>query len=324
MMMKSYELSIPGEIAVTFLNYGAIIQSIHVPDRKGEMGDVVLGFDDKEQYLSSHPYFGGIIGRFANRIKDAQFEIDHRIYHVSKNDGKNTLHGGKVGLDKRFWRVERVDKNSFKLSVHSEHLDQGFPGNLSLEVVYSITRNRELIIDYKAKSDKKTFVNFTNHSYFNLADKPQNVLGHELKIEADQIVEVDKNLMPTGNLMAAQGTYDFRGSKVLAEVIPEKLEGIDLTYVLNKRNGIIASLFHPESGRKLSLETTEPGLQAYTGHLLDGNIIGKKKVLYKKYQGICLEPQHFPDTPHHSHFPSTLLIPDDTYRSRTIYRFSAN
>ncbi len=319
--IESFKLSLPGIIELTFLNYGGIIQSLLVPDHKGEMGDVVLGLEQKEQYLCHHPYLGGIIGRFANRIKKASFVIDQNTYALSRNEGKNCLHGGKEGLDKKIWDVEKIDGTSFKLSYTSRHLDQGFPGNLRIEVIYKITIKRELIIVYKAKTDEKTFVNFTNHSYFNLAMNSESILNHKLQIKADQYVEVDRALIPTGELNECKGPYDFRFGRILREVIPDILEGIDLTYVLDIKKDWAAQLYHPQSGRELTIFTTEPGLQVYTGHLLNASVVGKEGKRYEKYQGICLEPQHFPDAPHHANFPTTLLVPEKTFQSQTIYRF---
>jgi aldose 1-epimerase len=320
MNVQQYQLTIPHELSVTFLNYGGIIQSIRVPDRNGKMEDIVLGFDEEQKYLSPHPYFGGIIGRYANRIKSGKIEIDQKTYQLSSNEEKNCLHGGIEGFDRKYWNVKKKNDCCYQLSYTSPHLDQGFPGEVAVTVTYSVTNMREFIIEYAAWSDQNTFINLTNHSYFNLAGSG-SILTHELQVDAEEIVEVDQHLIPTGHLTRCQGAFDFRETRSIGDVIPTKIEGIDYTYVLNKMGRPAATLYHPTSGRELTIFTMEPGLQIYTGHLLDGKIHGKKGDRYKKYQGLCLEPQHFPDSPHWPQFPTTLLKPNEKYFSQTIYRF---
>ncbi|MFP5384497.1 MAG: aldose epimerase family protein [Bacteriovoracia bacterium] len=327
MTIRSYTLMIPGEIEVTFLNYGGIIQKILVPDSKGEMNDVVLGFDRAEDYLSEHPYFGALIGRYANRIANAEFELDGKTYLLNANHGKHTLHGGKKGLDKVFWEVEKdPDGQSCTLKYRSPDGEEGYPGNLEIEVTYTITPGREFIISYHARTDKKTFINLTSHMYFNLGGvTEETILNHELWINADHFTAVDKDLIPSGEIFTVKGAKDFREHKTIGKNISDLPGGYDFNYVLNKAplRDPKARIKHPASGRMLEILTTEPGLQFYSGHLLDGTLKGKNGLLYQKYQGLCLETQHYPDSPHHPQFPSTLLKPGEEFTSRTIYKFSS-
>ncbi len=325
MNIKPYTLSIPNEIEITFLNYGGIIQHIFVPDGKGKSGDVVLGFDDPEAYLQNGPYFGAIIGRYANRIANGVYKVQGKNFKLSQNEGTNSLHGGTKGLDRVFWTIEKTSPLSCTLFYTSPHLDQGHPGELRVEITYSITQKRELIIDYKASTDQETHINLTNHSYFNLSGiESKTILDHELWIDADKWTTVNDQLIPTGEIAEVDRMNDFRVPRKISQVIPEKINGLDLNYVLNKcdENKANAYLIDRNSGIKMDIFTTEPGLQLYSGHSLDGSVRGKKGIWYQKYHGLCLETQHFPDSPHHPHFPTTLLEPQQKFTSRTTYKFS--
>lgn len=325
MKIQSYKLIIPGEIEVTFLNYGGIIQSIIVPDQHGKMDDIVLGFDHTDQYQKEHPYFGALIGRYANRIARGTFSLEGKNYQLPKNNGPNSLHGGIKGLDKVFWEVHRNSELSFSLSHISPDGDEGYPGKLCVQVSYTITKERELVIDYKASSDQATPVNLTNHSYFNLGGKDsENILNHELYIDADSFTEVDKDLTPTGKLLSVTGPMDFRVQKSIGQDIAKIDGGYDHNFVLNNVpfESPKARVVHPDSGRVMEVFTTTPGLQFYSGNFLDGSLIGKAGKTYQKYAGLCLETQYFPDSPNHLNFPDTILRPGEKYISKTVYKFS--
>lgn len=327
MNIQTYTLSIPGEIEVTFLNYGGIIQKLKVPDKHGKMEDVVLGFDNPEEYLKDHPFFGAIIGRYANRIKNGQFSIGQEEITLTRNEGSNTLHGGKKGLDKVFWDVHKnPDGQSYTLRYESPDKEEGFPGKLQVEVTYTIDKGRELVIDYKVTSDKVTPVNLTNHSYFNLGGPTStSILDHELWINGDAITEVDKDLIPTGELIPLKYPFDFRHHKRVGLDLGKIPGGYDHNFVLNEVPiyDPKARLLDPTSGRMMEIFTTEPGLQFYSGNFLSGKIKGKNGVVYQKHAGLCLETQHFPDSPNHPQFPTTLVGPEAPYFSKTIYKFTA-
>lgn len=310
---------------VRILNYGGIIQSILVPDSFGNFSDVVLGFDHPSDYLRSHPYFGALIGRFGNRIAQGRFILRDNTYHLPVNHGAHTLHGGLIGFDKVFWSVENHNLKSLTLTYDSPDGDQGFPGNLKTEVTYELGDDQSLTITYKATTTKETPINLTNHSYFNLSNHPQDrILDHKLMINAVQFVAVDQDLIPTGELLSVRGPMDFRDSHSIRDHIDE-VGGYDHSYVLNKNSNelsLAATLCDPQSGRRLEVYTTEPGLQFYSGNFLDGTIKGKRGIVYRKHQGLCLETQHFPDSPNHPNFPSTILRPGETYHHKTIYLFS--
>jgi aldose 1-epimerase len=314
--------------------YGGVIVSLSVPDRTGKLGDVVLGFDDFKGYLLPPPYFGALIGRYGNRIGHAQFTLDGTVYHLAKNDGDNTLHGGKRGFDKVIWKATSLSPTSLQLTYLSKDMEEGFPGNLSAKVVYTVTPNNELRIDYSATTDKDTVVNLTNHSYFNLAGEGQgDILGHELTINAARFTPVDKGLIPTGELKSVKGTpFDFTEPHAIGERInandPQLIaaKGYDQNWVLNKPGltNIAAKARDPKSGRIVEVLTSEPGLQFYTSNFLDGTIHGKGGKVYGKHAAICMETQHFPDSPNKPSFPSSELKPGQTYHTTTIYRFSTD
>lgn len=328
MKIKSYTLEIPHQIKMTFLNFGGIIQSLCVPDKNGLMEDIVLGFDNPEDYKKyHHPYFGSLIGRYANRIAKGAFQLNGERYHLAVNNGPNSLHGGLVGFDKVLWDVKlNDDQHSYTLTHESQDGHEGYPGKLKVEVTYTLTNGRELVIDYRATTDKDTVINLTNHSYFNLGGRNESdILGHELWINADYYTMVDSDLTPTGNLQEVNGPKDFRSHKIIGKDIEHVPGGYDHNYVLNTAPlyDPKARLFHPPSGRMMEVLTTEPGIQFYSGNFLDGGLIGKDKVRYGKHHALCLETQHFPDSPNHPKFPSTVLRPGEVFTSKTIYKFSS-
>ena len=312
------------------LTYGGVVVSLKVPDRSGALGDVVAGFDNLEGYLTPPPYFGALIGRYGNRIGGGQFSLDGMVYHLAKNDGANHLHGGVRGFDKRLWSAKQLSPQSLELSYLSKDGEEGYPGNLSANVTYTLTDAQELRIDYLATTDKETVVNLTNHSYFNLAGEG-DILAHQVMIHADRYTPVDKGLIPTGELKSVAGTpFDFQMAKAIGERIEQKDEqlmfghGYDHNWVLNRTGSGLetaAKVTDPKSGRVMEVLTTEPGLQFYTGNFLDGTLKGKGRV-YTRRSAFCMETQHFPDSPNKPAFPSTVLKPGETYRTTTVYRFS--
>ena len=326
--ITKYTLKNTNGVSVSIINYGGTVTNIMVPDSKGVMGDVVLGFDDLQGYLQpKNPYFGALIGRYANRIADARFELDGKTYSLAKNNNGNTLHGGDKGFDKRVWKATPLPGDSSIQFVYlSKDMEEGYPGNLELSVVYSLTNNNELVIDYKATTDKATPVNFTNHSYFNLsAGADSTVLAHELQLSADQYTPVNDKLIPLGkHEKVAGGPMDFNTSKLIGKDIATVQGGYDHNWVLNKNDNsltLVGTLFHPSSGRTLEVLTTEPGMQFYSGNFLDGTLTGKGGVHYVKHGGLSLEAQHFPDSPNQKDFPSTVLKPGEIYKQTTVYRF---
>jgi aldose 1-epimerase len=327
MNIKSYTLQIPGHIEVTFLNFGGILQSLRTPDKNGKLTDVVLGFDDPEDYRRrSHPYLGALIGRYANRIKDGHYELDERITNLVQNEGTNSLHGGAVGLDKKFWEVHpNTDQYSYSLKLISPDGDQGHPGELQVEVTYRVTQDQEFIIDYCARTSAPTALNLTNHSYFNLSGGETSILNHELWLDAALLTEVEEDLIPTGRLLPVKGAMDFQTPKTVGRDIFSLKRGYDHNYVLNKERSSSAKarLTCASTGIVLEVFTTEPGMQVYSGHYLDGSLVGKGNRRYRKFHGICLETQHFPDSPHHRNFPTTILRPGDTFKSRTTFKLSS-
>ena len=312
------------------MTYGGVVVSLKVPDRSGALGDVVAGFDNLEGYLTPPPYFGALIGRYGNRIGGGQFSLDGMVYHLAKNDGANHLHGGVRGFDKRLWSAKQLSPQSLELSYLSKDGEEGYPGNLSANVTYTLTDAQELRIEYLATTDKETVVNLTNHSYFNLAGEG-DILAHQVMIHADRYTPVDKGLIPTGELKSVAGTpFDFQMAKAIGERIEQKDEqlmfghGYDHNWVLNRTGSGLetaAKVTDPKSGRVMEVLTTEPGLQFYTGNFLDGTLKGKGRV-YTRRSAFCMETQHFPDSPNKPAFPSTVLKPGETYRTTTVYRFS--
>jgi len=323
-------------VEARIMNYGGIIVSLKVPDRNGKFADVVLGFDSLDGYLeNSSPFFGALVGRYANRIAHARFTLDGKEYHLEPNDHGNTLHGGTHAFDKQVWTPRELPDGGLELTLLSKDGDEGFPGNLKATVVYHLTDSDALRIDYSATTDKDTVINFTNHSYFNLKGAGEgDILGHQMAINADRFTPVDAGLIPTGELRKVDGTpFDLRKKTGLigAHINDDKDEqiklghGYDHNFVIS-RNGSglegAARAEDPASGRVLEVYTTQPGVQFYTGNFLDGTIKGKGGKVYGRRYGFCLETQHFPDSPNQPKFPTTVLKPGETFHSTTEFRFS--
>jgi aldose 1-epimerase len=321
------------EVAIT--NFGGAVVSVKVPDRSGKVADVVLGYDSLDGYVNDKSYFGALVGRYANRIAHGQFSLDGATYKLARNNGENSLHGGIKGFNKAVWDAKEIASKegpSLQLNYLSKDGEEGYPGNLKVQVVYTLTDANELKIDYSATTDKKTVLNLTNHSYFNLAGQGSgDILGHELMIQADRFTPVDAGLIPTGELRPVAGTpLDFRtktaiGARINADDEQLKLgKGYDHNWVLQQTAAfsLAARAVEPNSGRVLEVSTTEPGVQFYSGNFLDGTVHGKGGNVYGFRSGFCLETQHFPDSPNHPEFPSTVLNPGERYHSVTAYKFS--
>ena len=313
------------------ITYGATLTELWMPDRAGKEGDVVLGFDSLKGYLGQHPYFGATIGRYGNRIAKGKFTLDRKEYTLATNNGPNTLHGGKIGYDRRVWRGEPVAEAhgaGVKFTYTSPDGEENFPGTLTVTVVYTLTDENELKIDYKATTDKATPVNLTNHSYFNLAGSG-DVLGYTMWIAADHYTPVDSTLITTGEIAPVKGTpYDFTKPMTIGSRMGEikDIGGYDINFVLNGKMGRMrkaAEVDDPASGRQMQVWTTEPGVQVYNAIGLNGSLVGVGGVAYPKYGAICLETQHYPDSVHHDNFPSVILRSGKEFHSETIYKFSA-
>lgn len=323
-------------VEVRMMTYGAIVTAIRTPDRAGRLDDIVLGFDSLAGYLEKSPYFGAIVGRYANRIANGQFTLDGVTYHLPRNNGPNTLHGGIRGFDKVLWTGEPFENDSgtgVTLRYTSPDGEEGFPGTVSARVTYTLTPRDELVVDYEATSDKATPINLSQHSYWNLhGASGGSILDHDLTLNAGAFTPVDSTLIPTGELRSVQGTpFDFRhATPIGARIEQEDTQlrfgrGYDHNWVIDRGGSTrlvhAAQLADPTSGRTLDISTTEPGVQFYTGNFLDGSINGKGRRAYAPHTGLCLETQHFPDSPNHPTFPSTILRPGATYRSRTVFSF---
>jgi aldose 1-epimerase len=320
-------------IQVQITNYGGAIKSITVPDRRGEFADVVLGYDTLNEYVKNPRYLGVLIGRFANRIAQGTFTLKGVTYQLVQNNGPNHLHGGLRGFDKVVWDAhEAVEDDRAVLRLHylSKDGEEEYPGNLETSVTYTLSASSELRIDYHAVADKPTIVNLTNHSYFNLAGSG-TILNHELQVDADAFTPIGPDLIPTGEIRDVGETpMDFRSSTSIGARIDDPYEqlafadGYDHNFVLNNFTGLlrrVARAHESRTGRTLEVFTTQPGLQFYSGNFFDGTIRGKNGVIFEKRSGFCLEPQHFPDSPNHPNFPSTVLEPGDEYRQTTVFRF---
>lgn len=332
-----YTLTNSKGMTVSITTYGGIVVSVCVPDRKGDLGDVILGFDDLKGYLAGHPYFGALVGRYGNRIAGGHFTLGGKEYTLAQNDNGQSLHGGLKGFDKVVWDAKGIlgEKGpGLILSYVSKDGEEGYPGNLSVRVTYVWTDDAELCIHYFATTDKATPVNLTNHTYFNLAGPGTGtILDHQLMLSADRFTPVDKFLIPTGETPRVEGTpFDFRKPTAIGARIADKNDqlaaggGYDHNFVLTKGQGDIplaARVTEPTTGRVLEVFTTEPGIQFYSGNFLDGSNVGKGGKAYPHRSGFCLETQHFPNSPNQSDFPSTILEPGKEYSSTTIYRFSA-
>jgi len=328
--VKLFTLTNKKGTVVKVSNYGLIITEIHTTDRNGKLGNIVLGFDNLAQYQKGHPFFGAIAGRVANRIAKGKFTLEGKEYALAVNNGPNHLHGGKKGFDKQVWEAKPLaEKNAIEFHYVSKDGEEGYPGNLDVTVTYTLTDDNELRIDYRAKTDKATPINLTNHSYFNLAGSG-DTLGTEMFINADRYTAVDNTLIPTGELAPVKGTaLEFTKPKPMADGIEELKKfpgGYDHNFVLNSggnKLGLAARAYEPKNGRVLEVHTTEPGVQLYNGIGLDGKLVGVGGVSYVKYGGFCLETQHFPDAINQPSFPSVVLKPGDTFKSTTIFKFAA-
>lgn len=340
-----YQFTNANGIELRVTNYGGIILSLKTPNIAGEFEDIALGFDSLEAYLSdeylqANPYFGAIIGRYGNRIANGQFSLDGEQYALAANDGSNHLHGGQQGFDKVLWQAEPFESEAgtgLVLRYTSEDGEEGYPGRLESEVTYTLTDDDELVVDYRAVTDKATPVNLTQHSYFNLkGEGSDTILDHQLMINASEFTPVNDTLIPTGEIRSVKDTsFDFTQATPIGERIEQDNEqltfggGYDHNFVLARGDAaadalvVAAKVWEPQSGRMVEITTTEPAIQFYSGNFLNGDLMGKQGQAYGHRSGFALETQHYPDSPNQEAFPSTILAPGDTYRSRTVYRFSA-
>ena len=333
-----YTLKNAKGMTAKIIDYGATVVSLTAPDRNGKYEDVVLGYDNIEGYVKGTTYFGGIVGRYGNRIGKGKMTIDGKEYQLANNNFPNHLHGGVVGFNKKMWTVDKTevtkDGPAVTMTLVSSDGEENYPGTVKLTAVYTLTNENALSIVYTGSTDKATVLNPTNHSYFNLTgDMNKTILDHELMIAADKTTPVDRGLIPTGVLAEVAGTpMDFRTAKKIGKDIDVDFEqlkfggGYDHNWVLNnydKKVRLISTVYEPVSGRMLETLTDEPGVQFYCGNFLDGTVAGKGGIKYAKRTGLCLEAQHFPDSPNKPEFPTTLLKPGETYHQTTIYKFSA-
>ena len=328
-----------GTMSVNILTYGGIVHAINVPDRNGKSGNIALGFAKLDDYLTKNPYFGTITGRYANRIAKGAFTLDGQSYKLATNNGPNALHGGLAGFDKKVWKAKEVQGANgagLELTYTSPDGEEGYPGTLTAKVTYTVTDNSELRIDYDATTDKPTIVNLTNHTYFNLAGEgADSILGHELMLNASAFTPVDATLIPTGEIAkVAGGPMDFTIPTAIGARIRNDDQqlvfgrGYDHNWVLDKPSAgalsLAARVREPTTGRVMEVSTTEPGIQFYAGNFLDASLVGTSGKMYRQADGFCLETQHFPDSPNHPEFPSTVLKPGDHYKSTTVYRFTTD
>lgn len=325
-----YTLTNKNGMQVKITNYGGIVTSWMVPDRNGKMGNILLGFDSLAGYLAKPPYFGALIGRYGNRIANGKFKIDSATYSLATNNGKNHLHGGNKGFDKVVWDASVNDSvPELSLKYLSADGEEGYPGNLNVTVKYTLSDDDELIIEYNAETDKPTVINLTQHNYYNLTgDHANTILDHTLMIDADNYTPVDTTLIPTGEIKPVKGSpFDFTIATKIGARIDSVDGGYDHNWVLNKKGTSmdkVATLSDEVSGRKMEVYTTEPGLQFYSGNFLDGTMKGSDGKPFNRRTGLCLETQHFPNSPNQPNFPSTLLKPGEKYHTVTIYKISVN
>lgn len=332
-----YTLTNANGVSADITNYGGIVVRLLVPDRDGKLADVVLGYDKLTDYIKATPYFGALVGRYGNRIAKGRFTLDGVEYKLATNNMGNALHGGLKGFDKVVWNAEpfqTADAVGLKLTYLSKDGEEGYPGNLNCTVRYSLTNDNELKIEYEATTDKATPVNLTNHSYWSLAGQgSRNILDHELMLNADRFVPVDSTLIPRGKLEPVKGTpMDFTSPTAIGARVNQDFEqlklgkGYDHCWVLNKNDAdmsLAAKVYEPTTGRVMEVLTTEPAVQFYCGNFLDGSNVGKGGKVYKHRYGFCLETEHYPDSPNKPQFPSTILKPGETYKTTTIYKFTA-
>ena len=329
-----YTLRNKNGVEACILTYGGIIQSLKVPDKNGRLGDVVLGYDNLDGYLTNSPHFGALIGRYGNRIAKGRFTLDGVTYTLATNNVPNSLHGGVKGFDKVVWHAKpgvSVQGETLELTYNSHDGEEGYPGNLKVTALYILTEDNAIRLDYTATSDKDTVVDLTQHSYFNLAGRG-DILGHVVYLNADKFTPVDNTLIPTGELKPVDGTpFDFRTPTAIGVRIGQDDEqlkfgkGYDHNWVINHPMGELrldARVTEPTTGRVLEVWSTEPGLQFYSGNFLDGTITGKKGRVYQFRNGFCMEPQHYPDSPNHDNFPRVVLHPGEVYHNTIIYKFS--
>lgn len=332
-LVDLYTLTNDHGVTITLTNYGGTLVSLHTPDRNGQPGDIVLGFDNLDDYLTRSPFFGCIAGRYANRIAGGSFQLKGKEYQLAQNDGQNHLHGGKVGFDKVVWSAgpfSNPDGVGVELNYVSPDGEEGYPGNLSVTVTYTLTNDNALHIDYTATTDQATILNLTNHTYFNLAGQG-TILDHELMLNADRFTPVDASAIPLGELRAVAGTpLDFRQFTRIGARIDQDDEqlrngqGYDHNWVVNGTPGelrLAAALREASSGRRLEVHTTQPGVQFYSGNLMPETLPGKEGKIYPRRGGLCLETQHFPDSPNQPSFPSVVLESGQTYHEVTVFRF---
>ena len=332
-----YTLTNRNGMEAKITNYGGIVTALTAPDRNNKYADIVLGFNDLDSYLKGHPYFGALIGRYGNRIAKGRFTLNGTEYKLAVNNGENHLHGGLKGFDKVVWTAKSIKTKlgpALLLTYLSKDMEEGYPGNLTVKVVYTLTNNNELRIDYTASSDKDTVTNLTHHSYFNLAGEGNgDILSHLLTLKATRFTPTDAGSIPTGELRNVQGTpFSFLKATAIGDRINQSDQqlqfgsGYDHNWVVNGAMGTLrqaASVYESTSGRVMDVWTTEPGIQFYTGNFLDGTLTGKSGKVYQKRTGFCLETQHYPDSPNQPKFPTTTLRKGATYRSTTIYRFTS-
>ena len=330
-----YILQNQNGLVAEVITYGALLTELHVPDREGNLADIVLGYDDLEGYLADTAFFGGTIGRVAHQTKNARFTLDGKEYILAANFGPNHLHGGLKGFDKRVWKGEEMESElgpAVKFTYTSADGEEGYPGNLNAEVTYTLTHTNELRIDYQATTDQASPVNLTNHSYFNLAGAGKGTIrDHEVMITADGYTPLDESLAPTGEIGSLKGTLlDFNTPIAIGARIDQiggEPGGYDFNYVLRSRDGslaLTARVYDPASGRVMEIYSTQPGVQFYTGNYLDGMITGKGGKVYGKHAGLCLETQHYPNSVNIPDFPSIILRPGETYNQTTVHKFSTN
>ncbi|SDB34281.1 aldose 1-epimerase [Flavobacteriaceae bacterium MAR_2010_188] len=334
--IEQYTLKNENGVELNVITYGGRITSLKLPDKNGDLENVVLGFDNIKDYQKENPYFGALIGRYGNRIAKGKYTLDGQEYKLATNDGSNHLHGGVNGFDKVVWKAEPMedgDNSSIKLTYMSQDNEEGYPGNLDVTVIYTLTNDNEIKVSYKAIADKATVVNLTQHAYFNLSgDFSKEILDHEVVVDADEYLPVDETLIPTGEIRKVKGTpFDFNSAKKIGEEINadnEQLKrgkGYDHCWVLNGEAGnerFVASAYDEYSGRSMEIFTDQPAIQFYTGNFLDGTLRSPNGGTYAHRTGFCLETQHYPDSPNQQAFPTTVLKPGETYETKTIFKFS--